>query len=106
MSVLDAAKAVTDHARPSTYGPPAMNHGCTAALMEAYLRKKYGAARFDALDVCAFNMLQKISRLAHTKDHRDSLVDICGYAQNWGAILDVWESAENLYVDLAGDAEG
>lgn len=72
--------------------------------MEAYLRKKYGAARFDALDVCAFNMLQKISRLAHTKDHRDSLVDICGYAANWESILGMMEASTlaTEYIDLAG----
>ena len=104
MSVLDEAKAVTSDPRPSKYGPPHANHGCTAALMEAYLRKKYGAAAFDALDVCAFNMLQKISRLAHTKDHRDSLVDICGYAANWEMILERWaaDSVSTEYVDLAG----
>lgn len=92
MSVLAEAKAAVDGARNRDYGPPNVNHGCTAALVEAYLQRKYGVATFDALDVCAFNILQKISRLAHTPDHHDSLVDICGYSRNWEIILDVEQS--------------
>lgn len=88
MSILDEAAAAVHGPRASDYGAPHVNHACTAALMLSYLERKYGAASFDALDVCAFNVLQKISRLANTPDHHDSLVDIAGYAANWEMILD------------------
>lgn len=89
MIVLDVAKAAVTGARNDEYGHPAINHGCTAAMVEAYLQRKYGdAAKFDALDVCAFNVLQKISRLANTPTHIDSLVDIAGYAANWELVLE------------------
>ena len=88
MTILEEASRITQTERNTSYGNPEVNHGCTAEMMEAYLRRKYGeAARFDALDVCAFNICQKLSRLANTPDHHDSLVDICGYARNWEQIL-------------------
>ena len=115
VSVLDEARAVTDSARPSAYGAPPDNHGATGAMVQTYLQRRYGpAARFDALDVCAFNMLQKLSRLANTPAHLDSLVDICGYAHNWEVILnarDVEQIAADAralfatYTDLAAGRE-
>ena len=91
MSVLATAQKLVgdgEGARPAAYGHPSDNHGCTAALMLRYLERRYGVASFDALDVCAFNMLQKLSRLANSPNHLDSLVDICGYARNWEMILE------------------
>lgn len=84
MSVLEEATAVVEGPRGQDYGAPRVNHGCTAELMRAYLIRRYGpGAAFDHRDVCIFNMLQKISRLAHTPGHHDSLVDIAGYARNY-----------------------
>ena len=110
MSVRDDAVRVTGDARPSAYGPAPLNHGCTGALVQMYLQRRYGpASRFDALDVCAFNILQKISRLANTPTHHDSLVDIAGYAFNWGDIVDAEDTAQitldvrALFTDLAAD---
>lgn len=103
MSVLDEAAKAVHCDRGRDYGHPSVNHSCTAAMMEAYLTRRYGAARFDALDVCAFNILQKISRLANTPTHHDSLVDTCGYAANWEMILEKWASEPSVeadYVDL------
>lgn len=88
MSVLHEADKAVNGARHKDYGHPRVNHGCTAALMRAFLERRYGGSvAFDALDVCAFNILQKVSRLANTPNHHDSLVDICGYAENWERIL-------------------
>lgn len=89
MSILDEAKAAVEGARHKDYGHPSVNHGCTAAMVEAYLRRRYGGSvSFDAIDVCAFNILQKISRLANSPSHHDSLVDIAGYAENWATIVE------------------
>ncbi len=88
-TVLEEARRVVDGARGQDYGHPRDNHGCTAALIEAYLWRRYGpGARFDAADVCMANVLQKVSRLANTPGHRDSLVDIAGYARNYEMLTD------------------
>lgn len=79
-SVLTEAEGIIHGARNADYGHPLDNHSTTAALMTAFLQRKYGAAvSLDADDVCIFNVLQKVSRLANTPGHRDSLVDIGGY---------------------------
>jgi len=104
MSVLDDAKNAVHGPRAADYGHPSVNHGTTAALMRAYLKRRYGEAQFDAVDVCAFNLLQKISRLANTPDHYDSLVDIAGYAENWDMVRRGHQEADaalqSNYVDL------
>lgn len=83
MTILDEAARVTSTERNEHYGAPAENHGCTAELISGYLTRKYGhRITLDADDVCVMNILQKVSRLAHTPRHRDSLVDIAGYARN------------------------
>jgi hypothetical protein len=83
LTILDEAARVTSTDRNDAYGHPRINHGCTAEMISAYLSRKYGTRiPFDADDVCVANILQKVSRLAHTPRHRDSLVDIAGYARN------------------------
>lgn len=97
-SCLDIAADLVDGDRNKLYGDPADNHGCTAAMFGAYLRRRYAhfdlvsdLGVFDAQDVCVFNMLQKISRLANAY-HEDCPVDIAGYARN---LQLVHEAAEN-----------
>lgn len=88
-SVLTTAQSIVDGARQQAYGHPDDNHSCTADMVHAFLERKYGTdGKLDALDVCVINILQKISRLANTPDHLDSLVDICGYARNYQMILE------------------
>jgi hypothetical protein len=82
-SVLLEAHNVIHGARSRDYGAALDNHTATADMLSAYLRRKYGiAVALTAEDVCLFNVLQKVARLANTPDHRDSLVDIAGYAGN------------------------
>ncbi len=79
-SVLQEADRITQE-RGEVYGPPIENHSCTAELVLAYLKRKYGTASFDAEDVCWFNVLQKISREAN-QSKRDNRVDIAGFVKN------------------------
>jgi hypothetical protein len=82
-SVLEEAGRITSGDRHSSYGEPLDNHQCTADLITAFMRRKYGAQlpAFTAEDVCMINILQKCAREANTPK-RDNLVDICGYARN------------------------
>ena len=97
--ILDEAKVLVSQNRRDAYGSPAQNHGATADLFSAYLKRRYGsqmtaptideagdfiwqACTLDAQDVCVFNICQKISRLANTPGHQESLIDIAGYAAN------------------------
>lgn len=79
-TVLEEAARLVDGDRQQAYGHPADNHACTAAMWNAYLARR-GHPDLDGFDVCMLNILQKCSRLAHTR-HRDGLVDIAGFARN------------------------
>lgn len=90
-TVLEKAQEAVDGVRNVEYGAPGGNHSTTATMFRAFLRRRYGtisAVQFDMFDVCAFNICQKLSRLANSPDHIDSLVDIAGYARNWEMCLD------------------
>lgn len=88
-NILVTAQNIVDGPRQLAYGHPEENHSCTSDMIRAFLARKYGqGGEFDALDVCIVNILQKVSRLANTPDHMDSLVDICGYARNYQMILE------------------
>ena len=68
--------------RSATYGPPHLNHGCTAALWSAYLSRRLNALiTLSARDVCWMNILQKIGRDAH-EAYADNVADTKGYADN------------------------
>lgn len=66
--------------RESVYGPPSVNLDCISQHWQAY-RINQGERKESLLDVCYRNILQKISRLARTPNHRDSIIDIIGYAE-------------------------
>ena len=87
-NILADAEDVTSGARRESYGTPEDNHACTAQMMAAYLKRAHGVTvPLTAVDVCYFNILQKVSRLAIAYQ-RDGLVDIAGYARNIELILD------------------
>jgi hypothetical protein len=66
--------------RGDVYGPANVNLDCIAQHWRVY-RINQGVRKESMLDVCYQNILQKISRLARTPNHRDSLIDIIGYAE-------------------------
>lgn len=93
-TVLEEALEHVNGARQSNYGSPQENHSCTADLFETWRKRRLSSnhgdpTEFDALDVCVFNIMQKLSRLANDPTHRDNLVDIAGYVENIDR-LDLW----------------
>jgi hypothetical protein len=93
-TILETAARIVDGKRQEDYGHPIENHGCTHDMYALWMARAMPAlARMDpeaagAIVVCAFNICQKLSRLANTPNHIDSLADIAGYARNWEMVLD------------------
>lgn len=76
--------------RGHVYGDPTENHSCTAALFEHWLERRYRGeyCNLDAIDTIAFNIMQKMSRLANSPHYVDSWRDVQGYAENALMVLD------------------
>lgn len=74
-SVLSEANRIIYGDREKTYGSPSKNLKVIAKFWGEYLGTK-----LSAQDVCVMMILLKAARLRNTPGHRDSVVDICGYA--------------------------
>ena len=81
-SVLDEAKEIIYGDREKTYGHPAKNLTTIAMMWSMYLGARLDAANsvLSPQDVSVMMVLLKCARLANDPSHRDSVVDICGYA--------------------------
>lgn len=84
-NALDKAKEIVCGDRARDYGKPSENHKSTALMWEAYLRLPPGT--LDERDVCAMNMMQKLSR-DRWRRINDNPVDLAGYAQNMSWVGD------------------
>ena len=74
-SVLDEARRIIYGDREKTYGSPSKNLKVIARFWGEYL-----GTSLSPEDVCVMMILLKAARLRNTPGHRDSVVDICGYA--------------------------
>ena len=83
-NVLEEAGRIIYGDREKTYGSPSKNLQVIADMWTAYLNgatdNLLGGRSFEAKDVAIMMILLKTARLANTPGHRDSIVDICGYA--------------------------
>jgi len=83
-SILAEAERVIYGDREKTYGTPGKNLTNIAELWEAYLMGRglldVGSSGVLPTDVANMMILLKVARLANNPGHRDSLVDIAGYA--------------------------
>lgn len=78
-AILADAVYIINGPRQSEYGSPKVSFGQIADLWTAYLTRKDSHIQITPLDVVNMMTLLKISR-ASNGFHRDSYVDICGYA--------------------------
>lgn len=74
-NVLDEAKTIIYGDREKTYGHPSVNLEVIAKFWGEFLGTK-----ISAKDVAVMMILLKAARLRNDISHRDSIVDICGYA--------------------------
>ena len=74
-NVLEEAGRIIYGDREKTYGHPSKNLEVIANFWGGYLGTK-----LSAKDVAVMMILLKAARLRNDITHRDSVVDICGYA--------------------------
>jgi hypothetical protein len=79
MTILKEAHNIIYGDREKTYGHPSKNLGTIATMWNAYLTN-IDNRELNAKDVAALMMLVKVARFANDPNHKDNLVDICGYA--------------------------
>lgn len=83
-SVLEEAHTIIYGDREKTYGHPSKNLQTIADMWTAYVHSASNGAlvdlEFSPEDVAVMMILLKAARLANNSKHRDSVVDICGYA--------------------------
>lgn len=88
MSVIDEAAGIVGK-RAADYGSPLPNHQRIAAFWTTKFRDKLKDGEVvTETDVTQCMRLVKESRLIETPGHRDSLVDICGYADCEAVIME------------------
>lgn len=74
-AILDEASSIINGARTETYGGPEDSFKQIGALWSAHL-----GVSISTTDVALLLALMKVARLKKTPTHRDSWVDIAGYA--------------------------
>lgn len=101
-SVMIEAEGLVNGARAAAYGHPMENFKRICALWNAYLQGKYGHDGYwiNEEDHAILMILVKIARLEETPNHRDSLVDICGYAGTYEKVM-IRRDLENAAMNAA-----
>lgn len=80
-SILKEAHEIIYGDREKTYGHPSKNLNSIAVMWNAYMKAlPKDLNELNAKDVAAMMILVKVARLANDPSHRDSIVDIAGYA--------------------------
>lgn len=88
--ILDQAQELIAVARDEVYGDPLTNHQRIADLWSAILD-----IEVEPEEVVLCMIAVKMSRLCNTKDHKDSWIDIAGYAALGGEITDDSRSTQS-----------
>lgn len=104
------ALRIVNGSRRSAYGTPERNFERIAAMWQTYLWLKMDGGRnpvdIEARDVAAMMRLMKEARLIETPDHRDSYLDIVGYALCGAEVAGVRSILDELDARIAElDAE-
>ncbi len=83
MSILEEAQRLVSRDRNAIYGPPARDYAAVAGITSAALRKPWRPE-----EALVQMLAVKLARIGHGIEEgltpaelRDSLVDLCGYAE-------------------------
>lgn len=80
MEILEEAGLLVTGPRRSAYGPPQYNFERIARFWQAYFGNTGRDVLITAADVAPMMRLMKEARLCESPDHKDSFVDLVGYA--------------------------
>lgn len=111
LSVMEEAHALVNGERAASYGHPQLNFDRITKLWNAYLwgRAEGQNAPISAKDHAIMMILVKVARLQQTPDHRDSLVDICGYVGTYEKLISREQEQvaqmDSMYAALAASIE-
>jgi hypothetical protein len=86
-SILLEAERLTSGERNKSYGEPIDNFQHTVGLINAQFADKLRVP-LTAEDFAILMMLVKLSRLNTTPTHRDSIVDVAGYAKTLQRVIE------------------
>ena len=87
-TILDEANAAVFGAREKDYGHPRDDFARIATLWTAYLQGRAPVNnQIMPEDVPCLMILLKMARLSNTPNHRDSWVDIAGYAETGARVV-------------------
>lgn len=79
-TILDDAANCIFGDRNRDYGSPTSDFACSAAMMSAYLNRRFGInIKLEPRDIGPLMILVKVSRMAHAPK-QDNACDIAGYA--------------------------
>lgn len=78
--VLDAAAKAVLQDRNASYGSPESNFQDIADVWNWFLSDKIAPGTIEKMDVANMMILMKMARLKYNPNHRDSKVDVAGYA--------------------------
>lgn len=94
MTLLSEAKAAVEGPRQENYGHPKDNFERIAQLWGTILER---TVTVEEVTLCMIAL--KIARLCNAPTHRDSYVDIAGYAAAWGLIDDYRKEPKDVDYD-------
>jgi len=96
--LLDQTRIILND-RGNIYGSSRTNHERISELWSGYL-----GSYISPMQVSLMQLLVKVSRLAETPNHQDSLQDVLGYACIYGELLNAYEN--DFTVDLKAVQNG
>ncbi len=91
MTILEEAGKLTSQDRQKIYGHPIDDFTKVAIMAKPILEADIDPRLKHALYMCQV----KIARLLNTPSHRDSVVDLAGYANTYGMILERLEEGND-----------
>lgn len=97
-SILEEAQEIVHGARQGVYGHPRDDFAKIASLWNGWYDAKFPTGQpgvykspFNPEDVASLMILLKMARLMNTPNHRDSMVDMAGYAETMARVVGVDE---------------
>lgn len=90
-SILEEAQGVVFGPRQGVYGHPRDDFQRTRDLWQAYLTGRGFTGVVESTDVSYMMILLKMARLMESPEHRDSIVDIAGYAETAARVVGIDE---------------